>query len=103
MSRSGARPNRSITRSPSRGIKLQRVVRQRIRFLSVEELHRLADAMPVRYRALVFLGGAAGLRWSEAAGLRLSRIDFFRGTLVVDHSVTEVDTFDGNQSHRSAR
>lgn len=61
------------------------------RFLSVGELQRLAEAMPIEYRAMVYVGGVLGLRWSEVAGLRLGRIDFERRTLQVVETVAEVE------------
>jgi integrase len=48
---------------------LERVER---RFLSVDEIHDLADAIDSRYRVMVLLGGYAGLRFGELAALRLS-------------------------------
>ena len=46
-------------------------------YLSVEQLHALADESG-RYRSLVLLLGAAGLRWGEAAALRVCDMDFLR-------------------------
>ena len=40
-------------------------------------MHRLADESG-RYRSLVLLLGVGGLRWGEAAALRVSDIDFLR-------------------------
>jgi len=47
---------------------------QEMRFLTDEELHRLAGEVPGRYRALIFTGGYLGLRWGEIAGLKRSRV-----------------------------
>jgi integrase len=58
--------------------------------LSAEELQRLADAMPPRYRVLVLLAGTVGLRWGEAIGLRVGDIDFLRRRLSVRQTVEEV-------------
>ena len=68
------------------------------RFLTVDELHRLADCAaqyPIpevgqQYRALVLVMGMCGLRWGEAAALRVKRVDLLRRRLVVAESVTEV-------------
>jgi integrase len=46
-----------ISRSPCRGVKLPRVEKTEMRFLSAPELERLADAVPARYRALVLTSG----------------------------------------------
>ena len=62
--------------SPCRGVRLPAHARKEIRFLSADELERLADAMPAQYRAMTYLAGVLGLRWSEVAGLRVGRIDF---------------------------
>ena len=65
-----------LTVSPCRGINLPAHVRKDIRFLSADELERLAGEMPEAYRPTVYLAGVLGLRWSEVAGLRVGRIDF---------------------------
>jgi integrase len=44
-----------------------------IRFLTPVELAELAAAMPAEYRAMVYLAGVLGLRWSEVVGLRVGR------------------------------
>ena len=46
-------------------------------YLTAEQLHALADEAG-RYRSLVLLLGDRGLRWGEAAALRVSDIDFLR-------------------------
>ncbi len=81
-----------IARSPCRGIKLPAAERRHpLRFLSPEELVRLAGAMPAEYRPMAYLAGVLGLRWSEVAGLRVGRIDLLRRTLLVAETVAEVD------------
>ncbi len=62
----------------------------RIRFLEREELDRLAAAIPEDYRALVYVAGVLGLRWSECVGLRVGRIDFLKRTLTVAETISEV-------------
>lgn len=81
-----------IGRSPCRGIKLPRAERRRpIRFLTAEELQRLAWATPLKYRPMVFLAGLLGLRWSEVAGLRVGRVDLLRRTVTVSETMAEVE------------
>jgi integrase len=80
-----------IVRSPCRGIKLPADRRAQPRFLSVDELHALADAMPVEYRPMVYIAGVLGLRFSEVAGLRVRAVDFLRGTVAVVETVAEVE------------
>jgi len=79
-----------IAKSPCRGVKLPPDTKRR-RFLSADELIRLVEATPVEYRAMVFLAGVLGLRWSEIAGLRAGRIDLARRTLEVAETCAEVN------------
>ena len=80
-----------IARSPCRDIRMPPADRKRdIRFLTSEELDRLADAMPAEYRPMVFLAGVLGLRFSEVTGLRVGRVDLLRGTLEVAETIAEV-------------
>jgi integrase len=83
-----------IGRSPCRGvrgIKTPNATRKQRRCLDVDEIIRLASAMPVEYRPMVYLGGVLGLRWSEVAGLKVGNIDFLRNKLTIDETVAEVD------------
>lgn len=43
--------------------------------LSVPEVYRLADAIALRYRALVLLATFGNMRWGELAGLRRRNLD----------------------------
>jgi integrase len=79
-----------IASSPCRGVKLPATTRNQ-RFLSAEELTRLADATPAQYRPMIYLAGVLGLRWSEVAGLRVGRVDFLRHTLEVAETCAEVN------------
>jgi integrase len=80
-----------IARSPVRGIRLPAEQRAEPRFLTADELHHLADAVPNDYRAMIFLAAVLGLRWSEIAGLRVGRIDFLRRTVTVIETMAEVE------------
>ena len=61
------------------------------RFLSAEEVARLADAMPdTASRALVLVAAYGGLRWGELAALRRSRCDLLRRRLIVDAAMSDV-------------
>jgi integrase len=79
-----------IARSPCRAIRLENTRRGEPRHISAEELHELADSMPVEFRAMVYVAGALGLRWSEVAGLRVRRVDFLRRSLTVAETLTDV-------------
>jgi integrase len=80
-----------IAASPCRGVKLPAEVPKPRRRLSPNEIVRIADAMDVEYRPMIYLAGVLGLRWSEVAGLRLGRIDFLRRTISITETVAEAD------------
>jgi integrase len=90
--------DKRIPLNPATGIRLPRVSQEEKRFLTSEELHRLADAAaqyPIpevgeQYRALVLVLGFCGLRWGEVAALRVKRVDLLRRRLTVAESATEV-------------
>src|SRR5687768_4096545 len=63
-----------IMRSPCRGIKLPPAEFAEPRFVSLDELHQIANAMPPQYEAMVYVAGVLGLRFSEIAGLRVERL-----------------------------
>ena len=79
-----------IARSPCRAVRLPKVEREEMRFLTPAEVARLADAIDPGYRALVLLGAYGGLRIGELAGLRRRRVDLLRGTVDVAEIVVEV-------------
>lgn len=69
--------DRMLAANPARGVKLPpRAKRQNV-YLTAGQLHALALESG-RYGSLVLLLGTAGLRWGEAAALRVSDVDFLR-------------------------
>lgn len=56
-----------------------------------EQIAILADAMPPRYRALVYFAAYTGLRFGEIAGLKIGRLDLMRGRVHVEETLTDVD------------
>jgi integrase len=52
--------------------------------------HRLLPAVPPRHRGIVAVAAGAGLRWGEAAGLRLDAVDLQAARLLVMRTVVEV-------------
>jgi integrase len=90
--------DKRIPSNPATGVRLPRVAKPQKRFLSPEDLHRLADAAaqyPIpevggQYRALILTLGFCGLRWGEVAALKVKRVDPLRRRLTVAESVTEV-------------
>jgi integrase len=72
-----------ILKSPLRGVKEPRPQRQEMRFLSADELERLAASIDPSYRSLVLVAGWGGLRWGELAGLRVGDVDHSGGRVNV--------------------
>jgi integrase len=52
--------------------------------------HRLLPAVPPRHRGIVATAAGAGLRWGEAAELRLDAVDLHAARLLVIRTVVEV-------------
>jgi integrase len=59
-------------------VNLPRWIETEKRFLSVEELHELADTIDPRYRTLVLTAGYTGARFGELAALRHRDLDLGR-------------------------
>ncbi len=79
-----------ISRSPCRGIRLPKVEREEMRFLSPSEVEELADAINPRYRVLVLTAAYTGLRIGELLGLKMSRLNMLRRQLRVSEALSEV-------------
>ena len=77
-----------IARSPCTGITLPRIKRRAQRYLDAGEVHRLAEEVPERYRALILTAAYLGLRWSELVGLRHQALGFRK--LTVCEALVEV-------------
>lgn len=85
----------------ARGIKLPKVAKGGKRYLTHEQVRRLAVAVDAigggkqngaenGYGTLIRVLAYCGLRWGELAGLRVGDVDFSRGRLEVRHTVIEV-------------
>ena len=69
--------DRMLAASPARGVKLPKRPPARNVYLTRDQLGMLADESG-GHRGLVLLLGVGGLRWGEAAALRVSDVDFLR-------------------------
>jgi integrase len=81
-----------IATTPCRGIRLPAArAAGEGRRVTIEELAALAGHVHQRYRALIWLTGIMGLRWSEVAGLKVGRVSFL-GTpsITVDQALADV-------------
>jgi integrase len=81
--------NRLVT-NPVDGVELPSVTTVEQRFLTLEQLHRLADAAG-SHRAFVYVLGTCGLRFGEVAELRWCDVDLAGRRLRIARSVTLVD------------
>lgn len=81
--------DRLIAANPARGVKLPVRGRRKNIYLSADQLRRLADESD-RYGSLVLLLGTAGLRWGEAAALRVADVDFLRRRVVLHENAVTV-------------
>lgn len=79
-----------IRANPTDRVKLPRIERREMRFLTPGEVATLADSIDPRYRALVLTGAYCGLRWGEMVGLTRSRVDLLHRRIEVAEIVTEV-------------
>src|SRR4051812_43485236 len=83
------RENRLVI-NPVDGVELPAVGSVEQRFLTLEQLHRLADAAGAN-RPLVYVLGTCGLRFGEVAELRWRDVDLLQLKIKVARSVTLVD------------
>ena len=79
-----------LARNPAVGVRLPRATDARKQFLTAAEVAALADASG-RDRVLVYVLAYCGLRFGEAAGLRIGDVDLARRRLRVEHSLSDVD------------
>ena len=79
-----------IGRSPADGVKLPRQVRAEPRSLTSTEIGRLATAAGPDNAPLILVLAFTGLRFGEAAGLRVRRVDFGRRRLDIREIASEV-------------
>lgn len=81
--------DRLLASNPARGVKLPARKPRRNVYLTAEQLRHLADESG-RYRSLVLLLGVGGLRWGEAAALRVHDIDFLRRRIELHRNAVTV-------------
>jgi integrase len=60
------------------------------RFLTVDEVETLAEAIHPRFKALVLVASYGGLRWGEMTGLRRKRVDLLRSRISVAETLVDV-------------
>lgn len=76
-----------LASNPARGVSLPRKVSREHRYLTHQQLHRLASASG-EHGTLILLLGYTGLRWGEATALRTKDVDLDRRRLnIVENAV----------------
>lgn len=80
-----------LSRNPAEGVSLPRVQSTEKRYLTHGQVEKLADLVGPDWRLLVLFLAYTGLRWGEAAALRVSRLDLLRRRAIVAESVTPVN------------
>jgi len=85
-----AATSRLIADTPCRGISLPRVEHDEQRFLSAEEVERLAQSTNLHYAPLIYSAVYLGCRWGELAGLRRDRLNLLRRNVVIAGTLEEV-------------
>src|SRR5690242_4319622 len=83
--------DRRLASNPATGLSLPRIRERPRRYLSAEEVERLADSAGPLGRVIVLTLAYCGLRWSELAALRVERVDLLRRRLTVAEAMTEID------------
>ena len=80
-----------LARNPAKGVRLPRIVRREMHFLTAAQVELLAAAITVPFPLLVRFDAYTGLRAGELAALRVGRLDLLSGACEVVESATEVD------------
>ena len=75
--------DRAIATTPCIGIALPQLPHTEHVVLTHDQVHALAEALPARYRAMVYVGAGCGLRPSEVFGLELEHVDFLHREISV--------------------
>lgn len=83
--------DRSIAINPCAGIKAPEVRRTEIVPLHPDAVRALIEAAPDRYRAMILLAAASGLRQGEVFGLEVGHVDFLRREVTVQQQLITPD------------
>src|SRR5215211_1684050 len=87
-----------LPKNPASGVRLPKLPQSEKRFLTRDEVFRLADAAAQRplpevaeqYRALILVLAFCGLRWGEVAGLKVECVDLLRRRIIVARTLIDV-------------
>jgi integrase len=94
--------DRLLASNPARGVKLPKRSPHAKVYLTAVQLELLATESG-RYRSLVLLLGVGGLRWGEAAALRVCDVDFLRRRVSLHRNAVRVGAVTAVGSLKSNR
>ena len=94
--------DRMLAVNPARGVKLPPGSPGKNVYLTADQLEALAHESG-RYRSLVLLLGVGGLRWCEAAALRVCDVDFLRRRITLHTNAVKVGDEFGSARSRATR
>lgn len=93
-----------LARNVAEGVPLPRAAKPDKRYLTLDELRRLAESVEDgQARLMVLLLGLTGLRFGELVALRVRRVDLMRRRLEVAESASEINgvlTFGTPKTHQ---
>jgi integrase len=98
--------SRMISTNPATGLSLPRMAKSRIVPLTTDQVHRLADAIDPRARAMVITQSGIGVRIAELLALRVQDVDFERRSVRIDWQLsqdgqTRLPQLKSDNSHRT--
>jgi integrase len=79
-----------LARNVAVGVKLPKVQRKEMQFLTAAQVEALAEAIAPPYGVLIRVAAYTGLRPCELVALRVERLDLLRGTVRVAEAAPEV-------------
>lgn len=82
--------DRLVAVSPVVRIAVPRTERARVVPLTVAQVRELADAVPVRHRAMVLVQAALGLRLGELLALEAGSVNFLGRSVRIEHQLDEI-------------
>jgi integrase len=81
-----------VTRNPvqAKSVSRPKIPARQARPWTLDQVDAMADALPGRYSAMVYLGAGAGLRQGEVFGLAVGDVDFLRRVIHVRRQVKQL-------------
>lgn len=79
-----------IIKSPCTRVSLPEILDDPMVLMTTDDVWALAEAVPLRFRALVLLAAGTGLRQGEVLGLTGDRLDFLRREVAVEKQLIAV-------------